>query len=305
MTKAIFIVGPTAVGKTALAFDIAERFNGELVSADSVQVFKSLDIISGKDFPLDYTGNPPIHLLDVVNPTTSFAVSDYYRLASEKIKEIHKRGKIPVIVGGTGLYVEVLLQGLNETAKPNTILREKLSKLTLEELQKLIPEEVLEQLNDSDRNNPRRLMRKIEINSEALQPATHDLPTRGKFHLQPQTENFVIGLYCDREALKYRIAERVNSRLKEGALPEANRLFKNYKYLTRQVKDANGYKQLFSFLKNEMSLEEAIYRWKVSEYRHAKNQMTWFRKYGEVKWFDIADSSYKKNIENDLKLFFV
>ncbi len=292
MKKVLFIVGPTGVGKTALAFNLASKFNGTLVSADSIQVFKGLDIVSGKDLPKDYSyhagyfthsSRPSICLLDLVEPTTQFSVSDFYKKATEKISEIHNAGKLPIVVGGTGLYVEVLLNGLKSNAKPNLELRKKLELLTVFELQKLIPVEKLKGLNDSDRNNKRRLIRTIEVLKQKPKSTSNRLKN---------FESMVLGLRCDRDTLKGRIEERVNIRLKEGALGEADKLLKNYENLTNQVRDANGYKQLFMFLRNEINYDEAIYRWKISEYRHAKNQMTWFQKYGDVEWLQAPEDAY-------------
>lgn len=306
MQKAVFIVGPTAVGKTALAVELAQKYSGSLVSADSVQVYKGLDIISGKDLPeAKSNGNNAgfytcwginIFLLDVVEPTSSFSVSNFYHLAIEAIEKIHKENNIPIVVGGTGLYIKSLIEDIETfDIKPDLKLRKKLESLDIAQLQNMIPKEFVEQMNDSDRSNKRRLIRKIEIFSS--QP--HTARSKIKKHF----ESLVMGLYCEKDVLKRRIDERVEYRLKNGALKEAEGLFKKYENLCQQVKDANGYKQLFQFLKKEIDFEEAIYRWKISEYQHAKNQMTWFRKYGDVKWFDIAKKGFKKDIEISLKKF--
>lgn len=305
--KTVFIVGPTAVGKTDLAFTLAKKFDGALISADSVQVYKGLDIVSGKDLPKTAIKNGnnagfyidrgiPIFLLDVVEPTSSFSLHDFYKFATRYKQLILEQGKLPIVVGGTGLYVQTLLDGFNKSTMPDLSLRKKLEKLSVSELQQLLPDDKLQKLNDSDRNNPRRLIRAIEIESSKQQVASSK---RNSY------ESLVIGLTCDREVLKQRIDARVDTRLKQGALDEVSSLFKNYKILSDQVKNANGYKQLFSFLKNEISLDEAIYRWKISEYHHAKNQMTWFRKYGMVEWFDIEKANFKKEIEKRVGDFYL
>lgn len=300
-------MGPTAVGKTDLAFTLAKKFDGALISADSVQVYKGLDIVSGKDLPKTAIKNGnnagfyidrgiPIFLLDVVEPTSSFSLHDFYKFATRYKQLILEQGKLPIVVGGTGLYVQTLLDGFNKSTMPDLSLRKKLEKLSVSELQQLLPDDKLQKLNDSDRNNPRRLIRAIEIESSKQQVASSK---RNSY------ESLVIGLTCDREVLKQRIDARVDTRLKQGALDEVSSLFKNYKILSDQVKNANGYKQLFSFLKNEISLDEAIYRWKISEYHHAKNQMTWFRKYGMVEWFDIEKANFKKEIEKRVGDFYL
>ncbi len=301
--KAIFIVGPTGVGKTNLAFSIAKDFNGTLVSADSVQVFKGLDIISGKDLPQNYSyhagyfthnGSPSICLLDVIDPTQPFSISDYYHYATEKIQEINSERRLPVVVGGSGLYIEVLLNGLKTNSKPDTKLRKKLEGMDVVDLQKLIPESILEVMNDSDIKNPRRLIRKFES-------VTHKPPIIN--HQSPSYESLVLGLRLDRDKLKERIDIRVSERIQNGAVKEAEKLFEKYEKLTQQVRDANGYKQLFSYLNGEISLDEATSRWKISEYRHAKNQMTWFEKYGNVKWFSIEKKDFDVDLRKVTKAF--
>ena len=293
MKKIVCIVGPTAVGKTAIAFELANLLKGTLVSADSVQVFKGLDIISGKDLPEGYTynagyysynGSPSICLLDVVEPTVSFNATQYQKLASGYIDQIISQKKIPIIVGGTGLYIKSLTEGLDVEVAPDLRLRESLEKLSLEELQKLLPKEKIESLNASDIKNKRRLIRAVEILS-------------GKKEVSPKQKNefdsLIVGLKCDRETLKKRIDIRVDERLKNGGLEEVAKLFQRYDSLAQQVKDANGYKQLFQYFLGDSTFDEAIYRWQISEYRHAKNQMTWFEKYGNVEWYNIADNGYK------------
>ncbi|MDO8269920.1 MAG: tRNA (adenosine(37)-N6)-dimethylallyltransferase MiaA [Candidatus Levybacteria bacterium] len=311
MQKIVYIVGPTAVGKTNLAFDLANRYQGELVSADSVQVYKGLDIISGKDLPPDYKSHAgyyssnsgsSIHLLDVVDPFTPFNVSDFQKCAVDTIALIHAKNKLPFVVGGTGLYVEVLLNGLEGSIGPDLKLRNKLETLSVEDLQLKLKKQNKEKfstMNTSDVRNKRRLIRAIEITEGRLKINDSRLKN-GKVR---QFDCLVIGLMCDREILKQRINVRVEERIRNGALEEAKNLFENYETLAQQVKDANGYKQLFSYLKKELSWEECMYRWKISEYRHAKNQMTWFKKYGNVQWHDITSKTYKKDLESGLKIF--
>jgi len=303
MKKIVCIVGPTAVGKTALAFELANLLNGTLVSADSVQVFRGLDIISGKDLPEGYTynagyyshnGSPSICLLDVVECTSLFSVSDYLNVSSVFINQILTEGKLPIVVGGTGLYIKSLIDGLDVEVEPDIELRAQLEKLTLEELSSLLPEERLRSFNNSDIKNKRRLIRAIEILKSNKVEAN-------KYNLQ--VESLVIGLNCPREILKERIDMRVDLRINDGAIEEATRLFQRYEDLAPQIKDANGYKQLFQYLSGEVDLSEAIYRWKISEYRHAKNQMTWFEKYGNVEWFSVLDSNFKNKVQKQVHKF--
>ncbi len=306
MQKIVYIVGPTGVGKTDLAFSLAKEFNAELISADSIQVYKGLDIVSGKDLSktaLKHGNNAgfyidrgiPIFLLDIVDPTSPFSVSNFQDIASRTLGKILKKNKLPIVVGGTGLYVKSLLEPIDTASiKPDTKLRSKLEKLSILDLQKLLPSEKLNSLNDSDRNNPRRLIRAIEVERSRIK--NQELEIKEK----TGQESLVIGLFCDREVLKQRINSRVDARLKQDALGEVEKIFEIYEDLAPQIKDANGYKQLFQYLQGEISLEEAVYRWKISEYRHAKNQMTWFRKYGNTVWFDIEKKNYIDEIKSEL-----
>lgn len=288
MNKAVVIVGPTAVGKTALAVKIAKEFKGALVSADSVQVFKSLDIISGKD--KDEFLDVEIYLIDVVSPFEPFSVSQFEKLGKGFIKEITLSGKLPIIVGGTGLYVKSLIDGISTSSvAPDLKLRNNLENLSLAELQKMLKKlsaETFNGMNESDIKNKRRLIRKIEILSTRIK--NHELRIKNNDGF----EFLQIGLELPREELRKRIDLRVDKRIKEGALKEAKDLFKNYEKLTQQVKDANGYKQLFEYFLGKTTIEQAMEKWKISEYRHAKNQMTWFKKDKRILWFD-AD---KKNL---------
>jgi tRNA dimethylallyltransferase len=161
--------------------------------------------------------------------------------------------------------------------------------------QKKLPKEILQSLNESDKKNSRRLIRKIEILEYQPLATNH----------QPHTfyDSLVIGLKCTREILKERIDIRVDLRIKDGAVEEAARLFQRYEDLAPQIKDANGYKQLFQYLSGEVDLSEAIYRWKISEYRHAKNQMTWFEKYGNVEWFSVLDSNFMNKVQKRVHKF--
>ena len=323
--KVVFIVGPTGVGKTDLAFKLAKKFDGELISVDSVQVYKKLNIISGKDIPKDtqfislpelsknginagyYNYNSiPIFLLDVVEPTFSFSVSQFHKLASKVIQYTGYRGNLPIIVGGTGLYVKSLIDGLDKLPEPDLELRRKLETLNVEDLQKKLKKlnpEKFKSMNDSDVQNKRRLIRAIEISKSKLPTTNYPEGASSAYQLPTNFDSLVIGLTCKREVLKERIDKRVEERLKNGALQEAEGLFKNYKNLSRQVKDANGYKQLFMFLNDMISFEEAVYRWKISEYRHAKNQMTWFQKYGNVKWFNIEEKEFDSKINESVQAF--
>lgn len=297
MQTIIYIVGPTAIGKTALAFRIAKKLNSELVNADSVQVYGGLDIISGKDKPQNST--IPIHLLDAVSPTESFSVSQFQKLGEDVIDQILLKNKIPVVVGGTGLYVKSLIDGIPTKDIPyDKNLRLELENLSVDELQKKLSKKRLLQMNESDSKNKRRLIRAIEIEKSAFQKFITTIPF-------PTTQHLQIGLRAGREIIKERISKRVDVRVKNGALDEARGLFKDYKNLTVQVKNTNGYKQLFQYLNKELTFDEAVEKWKISEHQLAKNQMTWFGKDKRIKWFDITKRGFEADINKEIERFLI
>lgn len=287
MKKALFIVGPTAVGKTALACKISQKIPSVLISADSIQVYKWLDIISGKDHPK----GTEIFLIDVISPFENFSVGKYLRLVKPIIARVLSGNKVPIIVGGTGLYVDSLFTKIDTiTIPPNEKLREKLQNKSVEELQivlrKINPQKI-SRMNKSDINNKRRLIRAIEVSSSKV---PNSKP------LFDKDEILMIGLTASMENLKDRIRKRIEERLKMGALDEARKLFVNYKKLSPQIKSANGYKELFEYLRGGLTFEQAGKQWISADYHHAKNQMTWFKRNKNIKWFDIEEKDFESKI---------
>ncbi len=316
MKKVVFIVGPTAVGKTNLGLKIAKHFKGSIISADSVQVYKGLDIISGKDIDTSkdlqkipsirthyFSYNKvPIFLIDILKPTESFSVARFQDLGASVIKFLHSKGQVPIIVGGTGFYVKSLTEGIETVnIKPDLRLRSKLESLSLGKLQGmliLLDRKKFGSMNESDSKNKRRLVRAIEI-------ARSDkwLMANGRETGLKDFEFLQIGLELPRGELKKKIDKRVDKRLKTGGLREVEDLFKNYKNLTQQVKDANGYKQLFEYLLGKLSLEEAVERWKIAEYKHAKNQMTWFKKDSRILWLEATREDLFEAVKWEIDIF--
>ena len=308
MKKLLCIVGPTATGKTDLAISLATKTDGVLISADAVQVFKKLNIISGKDLPDDThfisgkggfghyaIGNISIYLLDLVAPTQDFSVAEFSTQASSIIQYICSEKKLPIVVGGTGLYVKSLVDGIDTSDVPrDNLLRSRLQEYSTFKLQTLLQKKDKKKfdfMNNSDKNNPRRLVRAIEI------------AIFGEKRKEKKVDNYdvlFIGLLCDRDTLKKRIDARVEKRMEQGAVTEAKTLFKNYQNLSNQVKTANGYRQLFGYLLGEYSFGEAIEKWKISEYLHAKNQMTWFGKDKRIHWYNILDKEFHNKLEKEV-----
>jgi tRNA dimethylallyltransferase len=256
MNKLLIVCGPTATGKTALAATLAKKFNGELVSADSRQVYRGMDIVTGKDRP-----DVPIWLYDVVNPGEEFSVSQWVKLARSAITDIHKRNKLPIVVGGTGLYINALIHPFETIdIPPNKSLRKKLQKLSVSGLQAMIPRD---DMNQSDWNNPRRLIRKIEI-------AQSKIRIRRQAH---QYDYLIIGLTAPKPVLRKLITERLKERIRKGMEAEVASLLARYN-------------------RNLPSMSAIG----LNEHAYARRQMTWFKKQPSIHWFDIIQSEYTGDV---------
>jgi len=286
MNDLIVITGQTATGKTKLALDYAKKLDGELISSDSRQVYKLLDIITGKDKEMLEKNDVPIRLIDVITPDKPFSSFDFVQYASRAIADIQKRKKTPIVVGGTYLYIKHLLYGQSINVPENQELREALEKFSLVELQNkliFINEKAYESLNNSDRNNPRRLIRKIEIlkglkaNSlirEFVNPLIVD-----------STNLKIIGLkHKDRESLVRAVTERVEKRLKQGAVEEVQKLLKKGYKKTDHGLQTIGYRQLIEHLEGRITLEDAKTEWINKEVQYAKRQYTFMKTNADINW---------------------
>ena len=289
-TKIIVIVGPTAVGKTALAIDLAQALNGEIISGDSQQVYRKLDIGTAKATPEEQAAAPH-HLIDVREVTESYSAFDFVREAKTAIEEITARGKLPIIAGGTGLYIQSLLEGyhLGGEVPHEEILayRAQLDLLPDEDLYQRVTEQglVIPQINR------RRAMRALEI--------AHF----GQVLVNEETdyEPYLICLDDDRSLIYDRINCRVDRMLEEGLLEEARWLYDHYPDV--QASKGIGYKELFPYFKGEQSLDEASDTLKRNTRRFAKRQLTWFRNRMEVTFYAISDLHFKEQVLADVKEF--
>ena len=289
-TKIIVIVGPTAVGKTALAIEVAKRFNGEVVSGDSQQVYRGLDIGTAKASPEEQAAVPH-HLIDVREITESYSAFDFVREAKQAIAEITARGELPIIAGGTGLYIQSLLEGyhLGGEVPHEEILayRAQLDLLSDEDLYQRVAEQglVIPQLNR------RRAMRALEIAHFGQDLANQET----------DYEPYLICLDDDRSLIYERINRRVDRMLEEGLLEEARWLYDHYPDV--QASKGIGYKELFPYFKGEQSLEEASETLKRNTRRFAKRQLTWFRNRMEVSFYAISAPRFKEQVLADVKEF--
>ncbi|MGB4966124.1 MAG: tRNA (adenosine(37)-N6)-dimethylallyltransferase MiaA [Microgenomates group bacterium] len=288
MDKLIVITGQTATGKTSLAHKLALEKNGELINADSRQIYKHLDIVTGKERLADV----PIWLYDVVEPNTPFSSSEYAQHTRRVIKEIHSRGKTPIIVGGTYLYIKNLLYGFEtESIGPDWNLREELNTASLEDLQMRLMDmnyDMFDSMNNSDQNNPRRLIRRIEILShpDPSVSASRRIPQDDKGLAQNDIE--IIGLrFADDEKLRATIEKRVRSRIAAGAIEETRNLLSMDYKKTDPGLQTIGYKQIIQFLEGEILEEEMIALWITAEVQYAKRQYTFMKTNSAIAWHTI------------------
>ncbi|GIW69396.1 MAG: tRNA dimethylallyltransferase [Patescibacteria group bacterium] len=303
--KVFAIVGPTSTGKTSLSLDLCRRLNGEIISADSRQVYKHMDVGTGK-IPLDTKtkiekgkgfwdfAGVRVWGYDLVSPDQYFSSYDFAKYALEKLTEVLGRGKNVFIVGGTGFYVDAVTGriDLNSNVKPDFELRSRLEKMTLEELWALLTSLNLKVYEKIDKNNPVRLIRAIEKEKAGENRAT-PLP-------RPDAEFIYIGLTGSRDLLYSRADRWAELVWRKGLIPETEKLlamnFGSYPPLRGLV-----YKSAVSFIKKEIGEAEAVQKIKFDLHAYIRRQQTWFKKNKDIKWFDITSDSYIENVYNFVK----
>jgi len=284
--EVLAIVGPTASGKTALSIKMAKAMNGEVINGDSMQVYKGLDIGTAKIKPEEMEGVPH-HLLDIKEPTDSFSVAEFQRMVREKITEIQSRGKFPILVGGTGLYVQSVLYDFQFTEDR---VDEGIRNAYYEELQRVGPlamHEKLEQIDPQTAavihpNNTRRVVRALEIAEHSDTTKSAVPQNQGN---RPMYHHSVLGMELDRETLYERINLRVDRMIEQGLVEEAKRLWE-LGIRDVQAVQAIGYKELYAHFNEQISLDEAIEQIKQNSRRYAKRQITYFRNKLPVTWID-------------------
>ena len=292
MQKILVIGGATATGKTNLAARWAEEFNGELISADSRQVYRGMDLGTGKDKP----EGVKIWGYDLVNPDEDFSVADFVKFSWSVIEELWRKSKLPIVVGGTGLYLKSWWQPpASLGVKPNQELRSKLDHLNTKQLQaelRRVAPERFRQMNWSDQNNPRRLLRAIEVAKTGVVPFDF---AQGK---QLEKVDIIwVGLTAERQVLEDRIKQRVEKRAKQGMTAEVKRLMREYADWTLPAFSATGYREWRDYVKNKTSEEEAVDRWQRAEIQYMRRQLTWFKKMPQFTWFDIGEKSWENQVK--------
>jgi len=275
--KLLVICGPTAVGKSSLAVDVAQQYDGEVVSADSRQVYKGLDIATGKITKKEMQGVPH-HLLDVVDPQERFSVHHYKQRADDAVGEIHDRDKLPILCGGSGFYIQAVVDDLVfPDVPPNKKLRNKLRNRSTKSLYKELKEKDPRRAEEIDENNPVRLIRALEIVDE--------LGKVPKLEKQQRFDTFHIGLDRAGKELKQRVITRTKERLESGMIEETRRLRENGVSLNRMRDLGLEYEHLADFLEDRISKQELFENIVRSDWQYAKKQRTWFQKDDRIAWF--------------------
>lgn len=279
----ISIVGPTAIGKTSLSIDLAKAFETEIISADSRQFFREMNI--GTAVPSsEELAAAPHHFIQHISVEDAYSVGDFERDALQKLEQLFQRHDKVIMVGGSGLYVDAVTKGLDEFPEIDPQIRISLNELFAAEglpaLQKQLSQLDPEYYSEVDTENPHRLIRALEVSLGTGKPFSS---FRKKKAAQRSFKSVLIGLTADREVIYDRINRRVDLMLEQGLLEEAKALA-GKKHLNAM--NTVGYKELFAFLEGHCSLEEAVEEIKKNTRRFAKRQLTWFRKNPEIRWFD-------------------
>ena len=309
MNKIIAIIGPTAVGKTALSFKLAERFQTELVSADAYQVYKGMDIGTAKATK-DELATYRHHLIDIIEPNEDFSAAAFQEAARTTIEDLHERGKIPILVGGTGLYVQSLLEGYEFKAKRHSkeerqAASSRIAALSEEELKAYITEKMGYEPPDWHEllSNSHRLVRLVGA-IEKGEGAAAVMPQKAG---GPLYHAFVIGLSLPRQVLYERIEKRIDAMIESGWIDEVQQLLQDGVLPEAQAMKAIGYKELVLYLDGQLSLEAASELIKKRTRHFAKRQMTWFKRMPYIRWYEKDDfvtedelaSAVIQDIENE------
>lgn len=309
MNEIIAIIGPTAVGKTALSFKLAERFQTELVSADAYQVYKGMDIGTAKATK-DELATYRHHLIDIIEPNEDFSAAAFQEAARTTIEDLHERGKIPILVGGTGLYVQSLLEGYEFKAKRHSkeerqAASSRIAALSEEELKAYITEKTGYEPPDWHEllSNSHRLVRLVGA-IEKGEGAAAVMPQKAG---GPLYHAFVIGLSLPRQVLYERIEKRIDAMIESGWIDEVQQLLQDGVLPEAQAMKAIGYKELVLYLDGQLSLEAASDLIKKRTRHFAKRQMTWFKRMPYIRWYEKDDfvtevelaSAVIQDIENE------
>lgn len=300
----LLIVGPTAVGKTACAIELAKKLDGEIISADSMQIYKEMNIGTAKPSAKEL-GEVNHHLINIISPDIDFSVAEFQRLAFDLVDDIHKRGKLPIISGGTGLYINSILYDMDfSKTYSDSSFRDQLTKecnesgnMFLHDKLKIIDPKAAERIHP---NNVKRVIRALEINhisKSNMGDFSTDIKLNSKYN------SILVGLTRDRAKLYERINHRVDLMIEQGLVEEVeNLLIKGYSKDLVSLQGL-GYKEIADYVDGKCDLEEAIEILKRSTRRYAKRQLTWFNRYSQIEFFDVGQYTKSISLTNDIIKF--
>jgi tRNA dimethylallyltransferase len=299
--KLVVIVGPTAVGKTELSLELAEQFHGEIISGDSMQVYRGMDIGTAKATP-EERARVPHHLIDIIDPDEEYSVALFQEAATRLITEINQRGRLPFIVGGTGLYIESVTHRFQfAQAEQDRELRDRLQRLAETEgaealhrrLARIDPV-TAERLHPNDVKRVIRAMEIYELTGQKMSDYQHRAA-------QSPYDLLMIGLTMDRGKLYERINLRVDKMIEAGLVEEVRRLLDRGYNPSCTSMQGLGYKELVPYLYGEITLEKAINDIKQRTRHFAKRQLSWFRRMSEIHWFDMTDPAERPRMAETIK----
>lgn len=294
--KVIVICGPTASGKTKLSIELAKKINGEIISADSMQIYKEMDIGTAKVTKEEMQGIKH-YLIDIVSPDERYSVADFKNDAENAIEEILKKNKVPIIVGGTGLYIDSVINGIeyneiNTDLKYRAELEEIANREGLEKLYKLAMKIDEDATTKISKNDKKRIFRILEIYKSTGKTKTElEIESRKQ---GSKYDFFIFGTIMDREKLYSKINLRVDKMIEEGLIDEVKEIFNKYKIFPTSMQGI-GYKEIKEYLDKNCTKEEAIDKIKMETRRYAKRQITWFKRNKNIIWLDMQDSNVIQN----------
>ena len=298
--KVIVICGPTASGKTALSIELAKKISGEIVSCDSMQIYKEMNIGTAKPTQEEMQGIKH-YLIDFVSPNERYSVANYKKDAKKAIKEILQKGKIPIVVGGTGLYIDSLIyeieyQNIKFDEKYRNYLEKQVDEKGLEELYEQAKKIDPEAIKKISKNDKKRILRILEIyHATGKNKTEQEKESRKK---EVEYDYKVYALNWDRNKLYERIDKRVDIMIEQGLIDEVKRIYQKYKEFPTAMQGL-GYKEVVEYLNGQTSKEEMISKIKQETRRYAKRQLTWFRKNKQTIWLNAQDE-----MQDNIKIIF-
>lgn len=299
MTRVIVVIGPTSVGKTKMGVELAKKLNGEIISGDSMQIYKHMNIGTAKVTPLEME-NIPHHCIDILEPTDEYSVKDFQDAVRFQIEDISSRGKTAIIVGGTGLYIKAALYDyeFSETKDDHETFRNKYKDYDNEKLYKhlqFIDEKSAAELHP---NNRQRVLRAIEIYEQTGQRKSEIVDQQQHVCLY---DAYFVGLTLERDILYQRINQRVDVMKESGLETEVRKLYDQGLKRSHQSMKAIGYKEWFDYFEGLITQEEVYENIKKHSRQYAKRQYTWFKNQFDVHWYDVDLQCFSRTVESVLK----